>query len=202
MIEPYRGVNVHYDGGNIEGFSGMTVLLPDEGLGIAMQVNMHEANLFMLNLLYNMIDLLLFNDRVEWYDRFSTALAQYAQGAAASAAEETKRVEAGRTGEGKKPAVEYLGTYFNDGYGKLAVEPTGEGVAIRYNDNPALMKEKQTGVFPLEHYSGDRFTTKLASLGSPFRVFVDFVRDGEGRVSEVAVPFEPSVRSIRFEKRM
>lgn len=201
VIEPYRGVNVHYDGGNIEGFSGMTVILPDEGLGVAIQVNMHEANLFMLNLLYNMIDLLLFNDRIDWYDRLSAALAQYAQGAAASAAEETKRVEAGRTGEGKRPAAEYLGTYFNDGYGKLVIEPSAEGIAIRYNDNPALMKEKQTGVFLLEHYGNDRFTTKLASLGSPFRVFVDFVRDGEGRVSGVRVPFEPSVQSIRFEKR-
>ena len=200
VIEPYRGVNVHYDGGNIEGFSGMTVLLPDEGLGVALQVNLHEANLFMLNLLYNMIDLLLFDDQIDWHGRLSAALAQYAQGAAAADAEEEKRFEAGRTGEGKKPTAEYIGTYFNEGYGNLKIEQTAGGIAIRYHDNPALLKEKQTGVFLLEHYCMDRFSTKLASLGSPFRVLVDFERDDNGLICAVQVPFEPSVQSIRFEK--
>lgn len=202
VIEPYRGINVHYDGGNIEGFSGMSVVLPDEGLGVTMQVNMHEANLFMLNLLYNMIDLLFFNDRIDWHERLSRALAQYMQGAASAAAEETKRVEAGRTGAGKHPMQDYLGDYFEQGYGVLRVEPAGDGIAIRYHDNAALLKERQTGLFELSHYEGDRFTTKLASLGSPFHATVEFVRDENGLVGGVRVPFEPAVQSIVFEKQV
>ncbi len=201
VIEPYRGINVHYDGGNIEGFSGMSIVLPDEGLGITMQVNMHEANLFMINLLYNMIDLLFFNDRIEWHERLSQALMQYVQGATTATAAETKRIETGRTGEGKRPAQDYLGDYFEQGYGVLRVERDGNGIAIRYHDNAALLKERQTGVFELAHYEADRFTTRLASLGSSFRVMVEFVRDDEGRVSGVRVPFEPAVESVLFQKQ-
>lgn len=201
VIEPYRGVNVHYDGGNIEGFSGMSVVLPDEGLGITMQVNMHEANLFMMNLLYNMIDLLFFDDRIDWNSRLSEALTQYVTGASAAAAAETNRIEAGRTGEGKRPAQEYLGDYFEQGYGRLRVERAGDGIAIRYHDNAALLKERQTGVFELAHYEADRFTTQLASLGSSFGVTLEFVRGDDGRVSGVRVPFEPTVQSILFQKQ-
>ena len=201
VIEPYRGINVHYDGGNIEGFSGMSIVLPDEGLGITMQVNMHEANLFMINLLYNMIDLLFFDDRIDWSARLNEALTQYIKGAAAAEAEETKRIEAGRTGEGKRPVDDYLGEYFENGYGTLRVERDGDGIAIRYHDNAALLKERQTGVFELAHYEGDRFTTKLASLGSPFRVMVEFMRNASGGVTGVRVPFEPAVQSILLEKQ-
>ena len=201
VIAPYRGLNLHYDGGNVEGFSGISVILPDEGIGITMQVNMHEANIFMFNLLYSMLDLLFFDDEKDWDGILHAAVADYMKAAGRDAADKAQSLEAGRTLADARPAAEYLGSYTHPGYGTLAVETHPEGIAIRFNDNPALLKENQTGVFPLAHYAGDRFTTRLASLGSAFTVVAEFGRDAAGNVTGLSVPFEPMVSAIVFERQ-
>ncbi len=202
VISPYRGVNLVYDGGNIEGFTSIVALLPSDGLAVTIQTNLHEANLFLLDVLYSIIDELFFeNDKRNWSSALVNIYTEFAKQMGAAAKQQAEMFESAKDTANKTslPFEQYAGTYKSAAYGEITITFDGAKLALVHGNNPAILKEDQTGVFELSHYKGDTFSTRFASLGSAFNAIVKFSVEN-GHVTGVSVPFEPLVDDIDFVK--
>ena len=69
FVEPYRGYMMAEHGGNINGFSSLVTLLPEQNLGVVVLTNL-DANPVPNILTYNICDRLLGLDEVTWNERF------------------------------------------------------------------------------------------------------------------------------------
>ncbi len=139
------------------------------------------------NITFTAIDRMLDLPEVPWNARFKSDDAVVRAGAKAA----KERAEADRV-SGTTPAhplADYAGAYVHPGYGRLLVEEKDDGLQVRYN---AL-------VGPLTHRHYDIFEHDFRGQGImfPFR----FVTDALGDVASVAVPMEPMVAEIVFQKQ-
>ena len=80
FIHTYRGHHMAEHGGNIDGFSSLVTLLPQENIGIVVLSNMNGSGVPYI-LTYNVIDRLLALDEIPWNERLQ---------------EGTRRIEGGR----------------------------------------------------------------------------------------------------------
>ncbi|MCC7477279.1 serine hydrolase [bacterium] len=183
----YRGQYSVQHGGNIDGYSGMTMLFPQHKLGIVVLTNLSGTPVTNI-LAYNAVDRILelgYNDINERLlknrDETRAAMAQ-SQGLAGQS-----RVE------GTSPShalADYCGTFSEPGYGELKVRLDAAG---------QLEAQYYSLVFPLSHVHYDSFEVPAtAAMGGGTRA--DFSIDGQGRISACSILLEPQVAAIRFER--
>lgn len=185
-VDTYRGHTKLAHGGNIDGFSSLVTFLPDDGVGVVVLTN-KNASFMPRNITFTVIDRLLDLPDVGWNQRFKADDATARDGAKAARAQAEADRVSGTTPS--HPLADYAGAYDDPGYGRLLIEEKGDGLQVRYN---AL-------VGPLTHRHYDIFEHDFRDQGVkfPFR----FVTDALGDVVSVAVPMEPMVKEIVFEKQ-
>ena len=188
FIESYRGRKRVHHGGNIDGFSAMVSLLPDEGIGVVVLSNLHGTPLPGI-VARHASDRLLGLEPIDWNGRSlkrRDVSEKAGQSARKAAGDERKT--------GTKPAHtldEYAGEYVHPAYGSVTVMRGGEGLTARFHDLPMRLNHW--------HYETFRADVEDKSLAE-MKLFFQFYTDGQGEVDRLTVPFEPSVQPIAFKK--
>ncbi|MCL6455147.1 MAG: serine hydrolase [Alicyclobacillus sp.] len=179
FVEPYRGHQRLHHGGNIDGFTALVTLLPDEKTGIVVLTNMNGTLLPMV-LTNNLCDRLLGLNELDWNERLQR---EYDKMKSSVAEAKQKLRENRREGTTPSHALEdYVGVYEHPGYGTFAVTLSDDG---------ALQATYNNLTMPLIHYHYDYFELyiKLAQMS----LLTSFQSDAMGQVRSVSVPLEPSI---------
>ncbi len=183
FIMTYRGHAWVEHGGNIDGFSAMVNLLPDDNIGVVILTNQNNSS-YPSIASYYVIDQMLDLDPVDWHGRNLASV------------EEIKDIEEGEGKlervEGTKPSHEledYVGVYENQGYGKIQIDYTGRELYIVYHSFAS----------PLKHWHYDVFKPTEGMLAES-NILLDFQSNLQGNIDKLLVPFEKLVPSIEFDK--
>jgi hypothetical protein len=176
-------------GGNIDGFSALVTLMPQDDLGLVILTNLDSTGV-PERLARHTLDRLLKLEPVDWNREALTRRA-----AARQSQKEAKAKKTSVRKPGTKPAhklEEYAGDYEHPGYGALKVAVAGDHLEMTYNGITA----------PLEHWHYEVWNGKEGAKDPTFEnMKIQFQGDLQGNVSAVSAPFEPQVKAIVFEKK-
>ncbi len=183
FIFTYRGHPYVNHGGNIDGFTALVNLLPDDNLGVVILTNQNNSYYASIASYY-IIDQLLDLEPVDWHGR--NLIQQETLSEIENVSETLKRVE------GTKPShklEDYVGVYENPGYGIIQIEQ---------NDNELYMVY-HSFASPLEHWHYDVFKPTEGLLADS-DILIEFHTNLQGDIFRLSAPFEASVSPIIFEK--
>jgi CubicO group peptidase (beta-lactamase class C family) len=188
FVDSYRGHDRVQHGGNIDGFSAMISMFPDDRLGFVVLSNLNGTALPEL-LIRQATDLILGLEPKDWVGE---AAARKAKGQQAAKQAEQKKFS--RRVAKTKPAHDleaYAGDYNHPGYGDLRVTLENGKLSFTYNGITT----------PLEHWHYETFNG-LKSADPTFEDFkLLFRSDADGRVSALEAQMEPALEAIVFKKK-
>jgi CubicO group peptidase (beta-lactamase class C family) len=181
----YRGHVLLSHGGGIDGFTALVSLMPRDEMGLVILTNL-GGNPAPQAVMYQVYDLLLDLEPVDWNGRFLKQREEREKEAAqAEEKEDADRV----AGTSPSLALEaYAGDYSHPGYGVLKVSHRDDSLEATYN---AI-------VHKLEHYHYDVFKMENKLMSQTFKVA--FALDLKGNVGSISVPIEPAVEPIVFSR--
>jgi len=187
VITQYRGHKRAAHGGNIDGFSALVSLLPQDNIGMVVLTNRNGNPLPNIASLYA-TDLLLQMTPVDWNARVKADVAK------AKEAEKQKMTDESTARKlGTKPShtvAEYVGEYEHPGYGIVAVKFDGKNLKARFNSFN----------MPLEHWHYDVFRGSVEE--DPDEKFtLTFYTNDKGDLDRLEVPLEPAVKAIVFTRK-
>jgi hypothetical protein len=188
FVDSYKGHPRVHHGGNIDGFSSMVSMLPQDGLGFVVLVNKNGAALNEL-LIRHASDLVLGLEEKDWI-----GLAAKEKAAGQEVVEEAGKKKYTRRKEGTQPAHsldEYTGDYFHPGYGDLKVFSKNGEIHFTFNGITT----------PLEHWHYETFNGKRAEDPTFEDMKLTFRTDVKGHVAQLETPFEPTLDAIVFDKK-
>lgn len=185
FIHAYRGHKMVEHAGNIDGFSSLVTLLPQENIGIVILTNSHGSPVPAL-LTYNVIDRLLGLEAVPWNERYR----KEDDGLKAAEVEGKERSETDRVqGTWPSHALEaYTGDFEHPGYGTISI--TGENDQLKATFNSLEL--------PLKHYHYDTFEAMIERFNRIMKL--SFFTNTRGDVETLSAPMEPVVNDIVFRR--
>ena len=185
FVQPYRGQPMLHHGGNIDGFSSLTSLLPKENVGVVVLTNMSGTPVPGI-LTYNIFDRLLNLAIVPWSERFKVDEAVI---------KEAEQKGKQKTEEDRVPNTTpshalnaYTGDFEHPGYGVLSVEVQNDALQATYNGM----------VCSLKHYHYDIFELVLESWDIALKV--SFATNVRGDIESITAPFEVTAKDIVFKR--
>ncbi len=181
ILAAYRGRNMVWHSGGIDGFSTQTILLPDQNIGVVVSANLNGTVLPMAAALQLVDTLLGVADEQSWYDLL--------QPLAAAAAAATVPAPLPDSPAPARPAAELAGTYTHPGYGDLVL--TSDGEALR-----ATLGETDLSI---RHLDGDTWELRYDTLDAPYAL--TFETDADGVVVSAVAPLDPTTQPSRFVRR-
>lgn len=188
FVDSYRGHRRFHHGGNIDGFSALVSVLPDDSVGFVVLTNMNGTALPEL-LVRHASDLILGAEDRNW---IAQAVARRAQGEQAE--KEAEKNKGTRQVKGTKPAHDidqYTGIYHHPGYGDLEVSLNDKKLSFIFN---AITT-------PLEHWHYETFNGGEAD-DPTFKDFkINFRTDVNGRVAALEMAIEPTMDPQTFKKK-
>jgi CubicO group peptidase (beta-lactamase class C family) len=185
-ISSYRGHTVVLHPGNIDGFSSLAVLLPDDGISLVLLVNL-DSTYLPFSVAWSAIDILLFGAQTRDWQKF------YVDKAAREAQEQSRewnavvRERRNDTHPSHADLNAYAGRYSDPAFGSYEITSTPKELTLSY------FGEKST----LVHWQYDTF----AVIGFESAQFFTFSNDpATGRVKSLSVAVGgPDLRA--FQKR-
>ncbi len=190
FIQAYRGHRLLHHGGNIDGFTALVSMMPDDSVGLVILTN-QNGSAFPTAAMFTIYDRLLGFEKVDWNARL--------KGMVAGAEDTAETTEDARTKDADRvpgtvpshPVQAYAGEYEHAAYGTVGVAVDRDRLRITYNDVSA----------PLEHFHYDVFYAP--GLPAPFSgMKVQFRSNIRGGIDELRILLEPSVSEISFAKRL
>jgi CubicO group peptidase (beta-lactamase class C family) len=186
MIGRYRGHRLVEHGGGIDGFQTECMLLPDDGIGVAVMTNTSSSAMAPV-VAYRLLDELLGLDALDWFSRFKPRFDALMAGS--REARRARRVVP--DAPLPRPLDAYAGEYEHQGYGTLTI--TADGGALR----PRL----GTMDLSLAHRHYETFDLEWHELGDESHLFpLMFLSDPDGDITALTVPLEPFIEPQRFER--
>jgi len=187
FVGRYRGQRLLEHGGGIDGFLTECMLLPDDGIGVAVMTNTTSSAMTPV-VAYRILDELLGLEPLDWFSnfkpRYDTIMAGMRE------ARQARRVV--RDAPLPRPLDAYAGEYEHPGYGTLTI--TLEGGVLR----PRL----GTLNLSLAHRHYETFDLEWHELGDQSHLFpLMFLSDPDGDITALTVPFESLVEPQRFDRR-
>lgn len=183
FIYDYDGTLVVQHGGNIDGFSALVYLLPEENIGMVLLTNLNGNPV--PGLLANYAtDILLDKEEVDW---FGLILGEKPT----TDKEKEKDPKENRVAN-TKPShslADYNGTYEDKGYGTVKIGYKNKQLSLQYNAFD----------LPLTHWHYDVFKAKSEQLD--LEIPVHFQMDMDGSITSLNIPIEPAVDAINFVKQ-
>lgn len=189
FVETYRGHVMVEHGGNIDGFSSLTTMLPDQKLGVVCLTNFNNSfNTYATT--NEILDRYLDVEGGDWNNRYREIIKQVF--------EETPKQMKEMNGEqlpGTKPShplADYAGTYSNSCYGDIVITNEEDGLHFLYNKQES----------PLAHYHYDTF-----QITDPHALFADMTlkfntgRNGKIQNIEFGIALNPEVKDELFMKK-
>lgn len=145
FIDCYRGRKMIQHGGNINGFSALTMLMPNENIGVFVITNM-DGSLMTYSTMYDIADRLLGETAVEsWHDRWRAQLDTVIE-ASESANKGTDRAEGTAPSH---PLSGYAGTYRHPALGRVMFREAEGRLEIAYEIHDTFAA--------MEHWHYDTF---------------------------------------------
>lgn len=172
FLEDYRGRMVVHHGGNVDGFTALVAMMPEEKFGVVFLTNMNGTGLPSA-LMHKLFDLQLKAPAKDWSGEAWTRL----EAARARARQMQVRQEAQRVPNTQPtlPLAAYAGTYVDSLYGDVVVKE--ENGKLQLTFGPNWRGE-------LAHYHYDAFRVKFDTPVLP-PVPVTFQINGAGKVESV-----------------
>jgi CubicO group peptidase (beta-lactamase class C family) len=185
-IGRYRDRQVAMHGGGIDGFQAQCMLLPDDGIGVAVLANT-ILSAMPLVVACRVLDELL---GAEPLDVFGYVKPRFDAGRAGiNEAKAARRVVPGAPPA--HPLSAYTGRYQHPGYGTITITTDGE----------ALTPSFGTMDLTLAHRHYETFDLKWHELtDQPTNFPLTFLANPDGDVTAFTVPFQPSVEPLRFDR--
>lgn len=187
FVDTYRGRLRAFHGGNLDGFSSLVTLFPNDRIGIAVLTNVGGSGLPEA-LVRTVADRLLGHTGEDWLGR-AASLRDGVWGAR----ERIKALRAGRRVGDSAPALTsggYAGRYVHPGYGPLLIVAGEDGIEMLYNRIRS----------PLDHWHFETFDVGSSQDPSFEGLKLVFVVDESWQATAVAVPFEPAGAPIIFRR--
>jgi CubicO group peptidase (beta-lactamase class C family) len=183
MTTAYKGHTVLQHGGNIDGFTAMMHLLPQDDLGVVILANKNAASINSILALYA-TELFLDMEETDWYAKIF--------GDDEEEDNESKEEEENNRIEGTKPAhgnSTYAGKYEHKAYGVITVKEEGKKLKLHFNSFD----------LDLDHWHYETFNATGEDLGGQEMKF-NFFTNKDGKVESLSVTMELSLDDIVFEK--
>jgi CubicO group peptidase (beta-lactamase class C family) len=183
----YREHPIALHAGGIDGFQTHCMLLPDDGIGVAVLTNT-SVSLMHLTVALRVLDELLGAEPLDMFGFlkpvFDAAMTGMREAKAA------RRVVPGAPPA--RPLSGYAGEYQHPGYGTLAITLNAD----------ALKPSFGTMNLSLTHRHYETFDLEWNELTDESMVFpLTFLSDPDGDVNALTVQFEPLVEPLRFDRR-
>ncbi len=187
VIGRYRDRRLVWHNGGIDGFLTQCMLLPDDGIGVAVMTNTSSSGMDLV-VACRVLDELL---GAEPLDVFSFLKPRFDAGmAGVREAKAVRRVVSGAPPA--RPLAAYAGEYEHPGYGTLAIALNGD----------ALEPSLGTMDLSLAHRHYETFDLEWHELTDQPMVFpLTFLSGPDGDVNALTVQFEPLVEPLRFDRR-
>lgn len=186
-VTHYRGHEMVTHGGAIDGFRSELAFLPNDKIGVVVFVNLDGTPMPNV-VVYNVLDRLLGLDQVPWNQRFLEIDKKREQ-----SEEDAKKRGFTAPKTGTHPShdlKEYAGEYENPGYGRVLIEPQGDGFLMKLNRLSA----------PLKHFHYDVFAVPEDPLDRLEKEKVMFQTDVKGDIASLSMTLEPNVPDIVFRR--
>ena len=184
FIGNYRGHKLVHHGGNIDGFTSLVTMLPEDGIGVVYLSNKGATSL-RAALSFHVFDELLGLDAIPWEDRMRELEVATKGGAKAAKALAARVADR----PAPHPLSDYAGEYEHPGYGRFDVELGDDVLVPRFREVPARLVHRHYDVFDLELE-----TAEDAQISATFRT------DAAGDVDALVIPLEPTVDPIVFAR--
>jgi CubicO group peptidase (beta-lactamase class C family) len=187
FVGRYRGHRLLEHGGGIDGFLTECMLLPDDGIGVAVMTNTTSSAMTPI-VAYRILDELLGLEPLDWFSsfkpRYDTIMAGMRE------ARQARRVVP--DAPLPRPLDAYAGEYEHPGYGTLTIT-VGGGV---------LRPRLGTLDLSLAHRHYETFDLEWHELGDQSHLFpLMFLSDPDGDITALTVPFESMLEPQRFDRR-
>jgi CubicO group peptidase (beta-lactamase class C family) len=185
FIYPYRGHHLIEHGGNIDGFSALVALLPQEKIGMVILTNLMRTNLPTV-IAYHVCDRLFKLEETNWSERFKQTEIRNQQ---EKETKEQKRKSEQKEGtQPSHPLEDYFGNYEHPGYGIIAIALKDENLqAIYYSI-----------IFELKHYHYDIFEANSENWNEIKTI--SFFSDRQGNISGLFIDVEPNLKDVLFAR--
>lgn len=179
-VQDYRGAKLVMHGGAEFGFNAVVALLPDQDVGIAIEIN-SEDGYVIRGLMYELIDHYLGFPANDWPAKFARFQKESSDRALAS----HKAATARPAKIGPSLALSgYVGTYRDPWYGNVEVSHGKAGLSIDFKSTPRMAGR-------LEHWQYDSFITRFDDPTIE-PAYVTFGLDADGRIDRVTMkPVSP-----------
>lgn len=189
FVEVYRGHQRIQHGGNIDGFTALVAMLPDDDLGFVVLTNMDGTALPEL-VVRDLSDRALALPARDWRGE-----AQRERKAARAEAKKAK----GATAQGRRTGTlpshalqDYVGDYFHPGYGACKVTLQGDRLHVDFHGLCAAMQHWHYDVFQC---------VRDEPNGVLDDQLVQFTMDLDGEIDGLRSALEPNVPPIVFERQ-
>jgi CubicO group peptidase (beta-lactamase class C family) len=172
FLQDYRGKLIVHHGGNVDGFTALVAMMPEEKFGIVLLTNMNGTGL------PNALMLKLFDYQLKAPARdWAGEGWQRTEGQRTRAEQARQRAESQRVANTKPslPLSAYAGTYTDSLYGDVVVRENGGALTLEFGPN-------WRGT--LEHWHFDNFRVKFDTPVLP-AVPVTFHLNGAGKIERV-----------------
>lgn len=184
FVYDWNGHYVVEHGGNIDGFSALVYLAPEEDLGFVILTN-KNGTAYGNYLARYALNLLTGNTAEDFYT------ADQGEEEEEDTDEDDEEEEDSRfpNTEPQHALSDYVGKYLDPGYGEIVITETDGQLMMAYAD-----------IFgPMEHH---HFETFRANIEKPdIEIDVNFLTDIGGKVRALEVTVEPSIEPVQFEKQ-
>jgi CubicO group peptidase (beta-lactamase class C family) len=182
VVTAYRGHNLVWHNGGIDGFYALLSFLPDDHIGVVILTNMPGQPSPEI-LAYNVYDRLLGLDQVPWLARFKDLEAKRKK-----QEEDSKKTKTSDKKTGTHPShdlKDYAGNYENPGYGVIKIEQNGDGFELTLN---------KLGPYPLVHYYYDVFEIPEDVDSPAAGKLFQFLMDKKGDIHSISAALEPALQ--------
>lgn len=188
FVDSYRGQRRVHHGGNIDGFSAMVSMLPQDGFGFVVLTNKNGTPLPEL-IIRTTTDRLLELEPIDW---LGEAAKRKAEGEEAEKKAKQKKQIRRKPGTKLSHKIEeYVGDYSHPGYGELKVFLKDNRLAFTYNGITT----------PLNHWHYETFNGGKADDPTFEDMKLTFRTDVNGNVASLVASFEPSTDDIVFKNK-
>ena len=186
LIGRYRDHRLLEHGGGIDGFQTECMLLPDQGIGVAVMTNT-SSSLLAPVLAYRVLDELLGLEPFDWFSVYKERYDAITTG--------VREVRAARRvipdAPLPRPPSAYAGDYEHPGYGTLTITLEDGTLRPRFGTMDISLAHRHYETFDLEWH-------ELSDQAYVFPLM--FLSDPDGDITGLTVPFEPLVEPLRFDR--
>ena len=175
MIDSYRSHYRVHHGGSTMGFSSFVVFFPQEKFGAAILSNLSSP---LPTLIGNYIsDLALGLPPLDWKAKLASR----------PAATPSVKPTPAKAVKLIRPLADYTGEFIHPAYGQLRTESDGEKIFLVFRQERIELEPSGWDVFRPKEASWRRFP-------------LHFLANNRGEMEAVAIPLEPAVKDIIFER--